>query len=61
MKGLALGLAAVFFIVAILYWTGVTPLGQHAKHGILFFILGALCLVWMRFTNSESATPSRLR
>ena len=58
MKGLAFGLAIVFFIVAVLYWLGITPLGHHMKHGILFFILGVLCLVWMRFTNTESA-PSR--
>lgn len=59
MKGLALILAVVFLIVAALYWTGITPLGHHTKHGILFFILGILCLVWMRFSNTETSAPSR--
>ena len=59
MKGLALILAVVFIVVAGLYWTGITPLGQHTKHGILFFILGVLCLVWMRFSNTETVSSRR--
>src|SRR5581483_4754768 len=56
MKPLALILAVVFIIIAILYWVGHTPLGQHTKHGILFFVLFLLCLVWYRF---QSAQPAR--
>jgi hypothetical protein len=54
MKPLALVLAAVFFLVAILYWTGIV-LPHHVKHGILAVVLGLLCLVWFRF-QSASAT-----
>lgn len=57
MKQLALILAAVFLIIAVLYWTGhFYPPGVHAKHGIVSVILALLCLVWFRFV---SATPAR--
>lgn len=57
MKQLALVLAAVFLIIAVLYWTGhFIPAGVHAKHGIVSVILALLCLVWFRF---QSATPAR--
>ncbi|MBC5829558.1 MAG: hypothetical protein GIW98_05130 [Candidatus Eremiobacteraeota bacterium] len=63
MKMLALIVAVVCFLLAILYWVGVKlipALGmdgqQHLKHGILFFILGALALVWMRFASNTGAT-----
>jgi hypothetical protein len=57
MKTLALILAAVFFIIAVLYWTGhFIPAGVHTKHGIVAVILGLLCLVWYRF---QSAAPAR--
>ena len=59
MKQLALVLAALFVILAILYWTGHGPLAtpvSHPKHGIVAVILALLCLVWYRF---QSATPSR--
>jgi ABC-type transport system involved in cytochrome bd biosynthesis fused ATPase/permease subunit len=56
MKPLALILAVVFAVIAVLYWVGHTPLGQHAKHGILFIVLALLCLVWYRF---QSAAPAR--
>ena len=57
MKQLSLLLAAVFFIIAILYWTGhFYPAGVHTKHGIVFVILALLSLVWYRF---QSAPTSR--
>ncbi|GAC1461599.1 MAG: hypothetical protein PVSMB8_16050 [Vulcanimicrobiaceae bacterium] len=59
MKQLALVLAAVFFITAVLYWTGHGPFASpepHAKHGIVSVVLGLLCLVWYRF---QTATPAR--
>lgn len=59
MKPLSLVLAAVFFIIAILYWTGHGPLaspGAHPKHGIAAVVLALLCLIWYRF---QSNTPSR--
>ncbi len=56
MKPLALVLAAVFFIIAILYWTGhFVPSGVHPKHGIVAVILALLCLVWYRFQSAETA------
>jgi hypothetical protein len=56
MKQLSLVLAVVFLIIAVLYWTGITPLGYHVKHGIVSVILALLCLVWYRF---QAATPAR--
>jgi hypothetical protein len=59
MKQLALILAAVFVIIAVLYWTGHGPFAtpvSHPKHGIVAVILALLCLVWYRF---QSAEPSR--
>jgi len=60
-KVLAIALAAVFFILAALYATGLLQLGAHepgphVKHAILFVVLGILSLVWLRF-QSNSATP----
>ncbi len=61
MKLLALIVAIVCFVVAVLYWSGaklVPALGMdgqhHLKHGILFLILGALALVWMRFASNDA-------
>ncbi|HYW52633.1 MAG TPA: hypothetical protein VE826_01620 [Dongiaceae bacterium] len=55
MKPLALILAAVFVIIAILYWTGhFIPAGVHLKHGIVSIILALLCLVWYRFQSAET-------
>jgi len=55
MKQLALILAAVFVIIAILYWTGhFIPAGVHLKHGIVSIILALLCLVWYRFQSAET-------
>jgi hypothetical protein len=56
MKPLALILAAVFFIIAILYWTGhFIPAGVHVKHGIVAVVLALLCLIWYRFQSAETA------
>jgi hypothetical protein len=67
MKPLALVLAAVFFIVALLYLFGVLQIGthvdplaphkRHISHFVLFAVLGALSLVWFRFQSN--ATPAR--
>ena len=55
MKPLSLILAAVFVIIAILYWTGhFIPAGVHLKHGIVSIILALLCLVWYRFQSAET-------
>ena len=55
MKPLALILAAVFVVIAILYWTGhFIPAGVHLKHGIVSVILALLCLVWYRFQSADT-------
>lgn len=63
MKMLALIVAILCFLLAVLYWLGVKLVpalgmdGQHhLKHAILFFILGVLSLVWMRFASNTIAT-----
>ena len=57
MKQLALALALVFFVIAVLYWTGHGyPAGVHTKHGIVAIVLALLCLVWYRF---QTAAPAR--
>lgn len=56
MKQLSLALAAVFLIVAVLYWTGhAYPAGVHVKHGIVCVVLALLALVWFRFLSAEPA------
>jgi hypothetical protein len=55
MKPLSLLLALVFFVVAVLYWTGI-GLQHHVKHGILALVLALLCLVWYRFQTAQTAT-----
>ncbi len=64
MKILATGLAAAFFVVAILFATGTLQIGTHEpgphyKHAILFALLGLLSLLWLRFQSNTAA--SRLR
>ncbi len=54
MKPLALILAAVFLIIAVLYWTGhFVPAGVHVKHGIVSVVLALLSLVWYRFQSAD--------
>ena len=55
MKAIALALAVVFFVVAVLYFTGI-GLGQHTKHGVLFAVLGALALIWYRFQSAAASS-----
>jgi F0F1-type ATP synthase assembly protein I len=56
MKQIALALAAVFVVIAILYFTGhFIPAGVHTKHGIVSVVLALLCLVWFRFQSAEPA------
>jgi hypothetical protein len=60
MKALALGLAALFFIVAFLYLFGVLQIGtshpgRHVSHFVLFAVLGGLSLVWARFQKTPTA------
>ena len=58
MKPLALVLAAAFFVMAILYFTGHGyPSGVHTKHGVVMLVLGVASLVWFRFQSAS--TPSR--
>ena len=64
MKPLAIGLAVVFFLVAVLYGTGALQVGAHeggphVKHAVLFAILGVLSLVWMRFQTGSPAKGLR--
>ncbi|MBV8581624.1 MAG: hypothetical protein JOZ86_13445 [Candidatus Eremiobacteraeota bacterium] len=55
MKSLPLLLAAVFVIIAILYWTGhFIPSGVHTRHGIVAVVLALLCLVWYRFQSAAA-------
>lgn len=63
MKVVALALAAIFFLLAVLYALGLVQLGasepgHHFKHAALFAVLGVLSLVWMRF-QSASTTGAR--
>jgi hypothetical protein len=66
MKPLAIALAVVFFVVAFLYLFGILqiavthPGGHHVSHFVLFSVLGALALIWLRF-QSRSATPPGAR
>ncbi|GAC1395649.1 MAG: hypothetical protein NVS2B8_15040 [Vulcanimicrobiaceae bacterium] len=63
MKPLAITLAAVFAIIGILYLLGVLQLGtshpgRHVSHFVLFEVLAALSLVWLRFQSAKPTTPS---
>lgn len=57
MKALALFLAAVFFVLGILYGLGTinwftqsgTQHAHHISHLIIAWILALLCLIWARF------------
>lgn len=58
MKTLALLLAAVFFILGLLYGMGTIQFlthsgaGHHYKHLILLWILALLCMIWARFQKA---------
>ena len=65
-KVLGLLVAVLFFILAVLSWTGTfhsTLIFGHStmhnyKHTILYAVLGVLALLWVRFQGSD-ATSSR--
>ena len=56
MKTLALVLAIIFFILAILCFTGMASFlpaigldgTHHTKHAIAYLIVAILCVLWMR-------------
>jgi len=59
MKVLALGIAVVCLVVAILYWIGMLQIGTsepgpHIKHAAVFFVIGALSMMWFRFQSVRS-------
>jgi hypothetical protein len=62
MKTIAYVLAAVFFILGILYGMGkisfLTQSGaghsHHITHLVLFWILALLCLIWARFQSAPA-------
>ncbi len=63
MKPLAIALAVIFAIVGILYLLGALQIGtshpgRHVSHFILFEVLAALSLVWLRFQSNKPSTPS---
>lgn len=53
----ALGMAAavVCVIVAIVYWTGVSPLGHHIKHGVLFVGLAVVAALFAMVNRPQTA------
>jgi hypothetical protein len=62
MKSLAYVLAAVFFVLGILYGMGkinfLTQSGEghshHITHLVLLWILALLCLIWARFQSAPA-------
>lgn len=61
MKPLAIALAVIFAIVGLLYLLGVLQIGashpgRHVSHFILFEVLAALSLLWLRFQASSSTS-----
>ena len=59
-KGIALGLAVVCFIIALGYLFGMLQIGtshggRHVSHFVLFAVLGVLSLIWMRFASASAA------
>ncbi len=55
MKIAAIGLAVVFALIGV-YYIATPP--HHVKHFVLFEILAALSLVWLRFQAGKPTTPS---
>ncbi|HEX3670647.1 MAG TPA: hypothetical protein VHT92_02965 [Candidatus Cybelea sp.] len=62
MRAIALLLAAVFFVLGILYGLGkinyFTESGaahpHHVTHLVVCWVLALLCLIWARFQGSPS-------
>ena len=64
MKALAIVLAVAFAALAVAYWTGAAQFGTsrpgpHHTHAILFLILAALALLWLRFQPSQAGSRAR--
>ena len=72
MKALAVLLAVIFVGLAICAFTGSIHGGAHgiahaagldgephAKHGVLYLILAALSLIWLRCQTSRGVTAAR--
>lgn len=60
MKFLAIILALGFFAIGALYWVGRVQIGAghpgpHHGHAVLFFVLGLLSLLWLRFQTSAQS------
>jgi hypothetical protein len=61
-KGLALVLAVVFFVIGILYEMGRinwftesgTAHAHHVTHLIVAWFLALLCLIWARFQSAPA-------
>jgi hypothetical protein len=49
--------AVVCLVIALVYWAGVSPLGQHLKHGLLFFGLAVLAALFA-LANRQTSTVS---
>ena len=64
MKALALLIAAVFFVLGILYFTGTinaftksgTEHAHHVSHLVVCWIIALLALVWYRFQSSAETS-----
>jgi hypothetical protein len=61
-KPLPVALAAICFVIAVLYAAGILQIGaghpgKHFSHAALFGALGVLALVWGRF--SSASAPKR--
>ena len=62
MKTLALVLAIIFFVLAVLCFTGLASFmpaigidgTHHTKHGIAYLVLAVLCVVWMRMAGGAT-------
>jgi hypothetical protein len=62
MRVIALALAAIFFILGILYGMGkidfLTESGtahpHHISHLVVCWVLALLCLIWARFQGSPT-------
>lgn len=60
MKALALLLAAIFFVLGILYGLGIlnffthsgTTHAHHITHLVILWVLALLCLIWARFQSA---------
>ena len=55
MKIVAIAAAVILALVGI-YYIAAPP--HHVKHFVLFEVLAALSLVWLRFQSKKPTTPS---